>query len=76
MFESDATESVCTVQCDDHDDCAAVGDDLVCSPYSRQCEPRCTGDLECGVWDLSSPGFAGHTWNYRSCLVATGECDY
>jgi hypothetical protein len=75
-FMADAdTRSVCAPQCTTDGDCAAMGDDYVCSTYfatENFCVQKCTSDDQCPT-DPSSQPVSG-PWYRLVCQTSTGRC--
>ncbi len=77
LFESDASESVCTTTCTTNADCTAVGAGATCWAASGLCHPGCTGNLECGVGSLNSSALdTGEPWDYGVCDTTAATCSF
>lgn len=76
LFVADAdTRNVCSSYCTTDPDCAAMGEDYVCTTYfttGNFCVQKCTTDDQCPT-DPSSQPVSG-PWYRLQCETSTGRC--
>ena len=68
------TRETCEPSCAGDSDCAALGDDYLCTTYlaENECVQKCTADAQCPTVIDAQP--SSGPWSRLSCNVASGRC--